>query len=190
MATDDKIHYSDLIQKDDSIQQLIQALTDLNSTYGTTLETIKQGADKIVASLSKASGATKQGRAEIEQASAMATKLERVYTSLENTLGRMEKRLSQVGAQISKNSNANIRQAKEVSKATKAQAQSTLGYMSQLNKDLKFAKDTYAQLISEGKNADAQEWLDLIADLDRNIRKINDDIGRATGRIKEHVLSV
>ena len=183
---DDKIHYSDLIAKDDSIQQLIQALTDLNSTYGTTLETIKQGADKIVTSLSKASGATKQGRAEIEQTSAMATKLERVYTSLENTLGRMEKRLSQVGAQISKTSNASVKQVKETTKVTKAQVQATVGYMTQLNKDLKFAKDTYAQLISEGKSADAQEWLGLIAELDSKIKKINEDIGVATGRIKQH----
>lgn len=183
---DDKIHYSDLIAKDDSIQQLIQALTDLNSTYGVTLETIKQGADKIVASLSKASGATKQGRVEIEQASAMATKLERVYTSLENTLGRMEKRLSQVGAQISKTSNVSVKQVKETTKATKAQVQATVGYMAQLNKDLKFAKDTYAQLIGEGKSADAQEWLGLIAELDSRIKKINEDIGVATGRIKQH----
>ena len=175
MATDDKIHYSDLVQKDDSIQQLIQALTDLNSTYGTTLETIKQGADKIVASLSKASGATKQGRTEIEQTSAMATKLERVYASLENTLGRIERRLSQVGAQISKTSNT-----------TKAQARATAGYLTSLNKDLKAAKDMYAQLFNEGKTAEAQAQLELIAGLDDKIKKINENIGIATGRIKQN----
>ena len=182
---DDKIHYSDLVVKDDSIQQLIQELTELNKTYGQTLEAIKQGADKIVGSLSKASGATKQGRSEIESAAALTAKLERAYNNLDTTLGRLEKRLTQVSAQLGKSSSAGVKQAKEVTKATQAQRQAHIGYLASLNKELREAKDIYAQLISEGKSGEAGEWLSLITELDGQVKKINEDIGIATGRIKQ-----
>lgn len=182
---DDKIHYSDLVVKDDSIQQLIQELTELNKTYGQTLEAIKQGADKIVGSLSKASGATKQGRSEIESAAALTAKLERAYNNLDTTLGRLEKRLTQVSAQLGKSSSAGVKQAKEVIKATQTQRQANISYLSDLNKTLREAKDIYAQLINEGKTSEAAGYLDYIVELDSKIQQVNTNIGVATGRIKQ-----
>lgn len=131
---DEKIHYSDLVAKDDSIQQLIQELTTLNKTYGTTLEAIKQGADKIVNSLSKASGATKQGRTEIEQAASMASKLERAYSTLESSLSRMEKRLAQVNAQLSKTSLDSIKQSKQMVAAAKGSYDAKVQELKELTK--------------------------------------------------------
>lgn len=62
MADDGKIHYSDLIQPDDSIDKLISKLGDIDKYLAKVSTGLKDYAVKLASSLKSASAATSQGR--------------------------------------------------------------------------------------------------------------------------------
>ena len=75
MNTDNPIKYSDLIQKDSSIDDLIKALDGLNDSILVFAKNAKELATEIKVSLQGVSGATEEGRKTIRKAAAETDKL-------------------------------------------------------------------------------------------------------------------
>ena len=75
MNTDNPIKYSDLIQKDSSIDDLIKALDGLNDSFLEFSKSVKSSAESLKASLQGVSGATEEGRKTIRKAAAETDKL-------------------------------------------------------------------------------------------------------------------
>ena len=75
MNTDNPIKYSDLIQKDSSIDDLIKALDGLNDSFFEFSKSVKSSAESLKASLQGVSGATEEGRKTIRKAAAETDKL-------------------------------------------------------------------------------------------------------------------
>ena len=72
---DNPIKYSDLIQKDSSIDDLIKALDGLNDSFFEFSKSVKSSAESLKASLQGVSGATEEGRKTIRKAAAETDKL-------------------------------------------------------------------------------------------------------------------
>ena len=101
MPEDDKIKYSDIIQPDDSIEKLIGQLEELNKSYGTVVDTIKNSAERIVQSLKGISGATSEGRKSIDRATAATSRLERAQAELKLAVSDTGKQIAWLKAQTS-----------------------------------------------------------------------------------------
>ena len=72
---DNPIKYSDLIQKDSSIDDLIKALDGLNDSFFEFSKSVKSSAESLKASLQGVSGATEEGRKTIRKAASETDKL-------------------------------------------------------------------------------------------------------------------
>lgn len=79
---DEPIKYSDLIAPDNSIENCIAQLQQLQKTYQGVADSIKANAAGIQKSLQLVSGATEKGRKEIANASKEANKLEQAQKAL------------------------------------------------------------------------------------------------------------
>ena len=90
---DNPLKYSDLIQKDDSIQQVISELEQLKATYLDTLSVIPKEAAKVKVAMEQVSGATEQGREAIKKNATEADRLSRAQKELAFAM-------SQVGQQV------------------------------------------------------------------------------------------
>ncbi len=101
MPEDDKIKYSDIIQPDDSIEKLIGQFEELNKSYGTVVDTIKNSAERIVQSLKGISGATSEGRKSIDRATAATSRLERAQAELKLAVSDTGKQIAWLKAQTS-----------------------------------------------------------------------------------------
>lgn len=73
--TDNPIKYSDLIQKDSSIDDLIKALDGLNDSFFEFSKSVKASAESLKSSLQGVSGATEEGRKAIRKAASETDKL-------------------------------------------------------------------------------------------------------------------
>ena len=90
---DNPLKYSDLIQKDDSIQQVISELEQLKATYLDTLSVIPKEAAKVKVAMEQVSGATEQGREAIKKNATEADRLAKAQKELAFAM-------SQVGQQV------------------------------------------------------------------------------------------
>ena len=83
---DNPLKYSDLLQPDNSIQQAIDQLEQLNKTYAQTLQTVKNEAIRLQASIEGVSGATEQHRTRIRNTASETDKLADAQRKLEEAL--------------------------------------------------------------------------------------------------------
>lgn len=90
------IRYSDLIAPDDSIEKLIEQLTNLNEAYTGMAESVKAQASQVASSLRSVSGATEQGRNATKNASQEADKLAKAYKDLEFAQSNTAKRIQEL----------------------------------------------------------------------------------------------
>ena len=108
MAEDDKIKYSDIIEPDDAIEKLVKQLGELNQSYGTMVNAIRAGADRIVHSLKSASGASSEGRKAIDEAAVSTSSLERAQNELKLALSDTGIQLSSLKSQTSYSNQATV----------------------------------------------------------------------------------
>ena len=117
---DNPLKYSDLIQKDDSIQQVISELEQLKATYLDTLSVIPKEAAKVKVAMEQVSGATEQGREAIKKNATEADRLAKAQKELAFAM-------SQVGQQVAAlklQTNERNALSREESKMVSAQAAS------------------------------------------------------------------
>lgn len=179
MAEGDGIRYSDIIQPDDAINQLINQLSELNRSYAETVSAIQAGANKISSSLSKASIATKAGKDAIDVAALTANRLERAYIELGVAMSDTGKEIARLRTLTSDVNKSNAEQLRYMSTAVTS--------YNRLNKDLKEAVSLYKSL-TEAERADAQmggELLDTIINLKNQVKALDDQMKPHIQRLTE-----
>lgn len=82
MDNNNPIKYSDLVQPDNSISELIKQLDELGDAYANTLKNIKTEAIQLKVSLQQVSGATTENRNKIKQASGDTDRLAKAEKEL------------------------------------------------------------------------------------------------------------
>lgn len=156
MADYDKIRYSDLIEPDNSIKDLIKQLESLGKSYEDMINAIKAGADKIVVSVKSASGATSEGRKTIEDAASATSRLKRAQDELKLALSDTGKQIAWLKAQTSDANKATVEQQRYLQQAVSS--------YDRLRSDLKQTVELYKSL-SAAERADSQTGQQLLSDI-------------------------
>lgn len=176
---DDKIKYSDIIQPDDSITRLIEQLEGVMSSYSAMAEAIKVGADKMASSLKNASGANKEGRKAIDEATEAANRLERAFRELTIAESEEGKMIAQLKAQTSDANKASVAELRMI--------ESKLGSYNRIRLELKEYVALYKSLtaaerddVEMGKAVVAQilEYKNQLKALDSQIKPHIDQLTR------------
>lgn len=114
---EDKIKYSDIIQPDDSLERLITQLGEINKSYGTLVNSIRAGADRIVVALKASSGATAEGRQSIDDYAAAASRLERAQKEMTFAMSETGKQVAILKAQTSQVNRTTVEQDRAIKMA-------------------------------------------------------------------------
>lgn len=105
---DDKIRYSDIIEQDDSIRNLIRELENLTSSYSKMVDSVKKDADSLHRALQSASGATSDGRKAIDEAQQATNRLEKAQREYELAVSETGKQISMLRTLTSDANKGNI----------------------------------------------------------------------------------
>lgn len=170
MAEEDKIKYSDIIEPDDSIEKLVKQLGELNQQYEVMVNAIRAGADKIVHALKSASGATKEGRKDIDDATAAASRLDKAYKELQFAISDTGKQVAWLKAQTSDQNKMSVEQQRYMRMA--------ISSYDRLKSDLKQTVDLYKSLTA-AERADSQigqQLLNDIINLKNQIKALDDQM--------------
>ena len=167
MAEEDKIKYSDIIEPDDSIEKLVKQLGELNQQYEVMVNAIKAGADKIVHALKSASGATKEGRKDIDDATAAASRLDRAYNELQFAISDTGKQVAWLKAQTSDQNKMTVEQQRYIKQA--------ISSYDRLKSELKQNVELYKSLTAAERadNQMGQQVLQTILDLKTQISALD-----------------
>lgn len=146
-AEGDKIEYKDLVSPDDSILELLIQLEELNKSYGTMITAIRAGAKQIVYAIKQTSGATSESRAQIDEAAAATSRLERAEKELKFALSDTGRQVAWLKAQTADANKVSVEHARQV----KALAGSYDKIKSELNENIKLWKS-----LSDAERMDAE----------------------------------
>lgn len=177
MAEEDKIKYSDIIEPDDSIEKLVKQLGELNQQYEVMVNAIRAGADKIVHALKSASGATKEGRKDIDDATAAASRLDKAYKELQFAISDTGKQVAWLKAQTSDQNKMSVEQQRYMKMA--------ISSYDRLKSDLKQTVDLYKSLTA-AERADSQMGQQLLND----IINLKNQIKALDDQMKPHIQTV
>lgn len=146
-AEGDKIEYKDLVSPDDSILELLIQLEELNKSYGTMITAVRAGAKQIVYAIKQTSGATSESRAQIDEAVAATSRLERAEKELKFALSDTGRQVAWLKAQTADANKVSVEHARQV----KALAGSYDKIKSELNDNIKLWKS-----LSDAERMDAE----------------------------------
>lgn len=96
---DNPLKYSDLLQPDNSIENAITQLKELNQTYAETLQKVKSEAIKLQANIEGVSGATEEHRNKIRETTAQVDKLTKAQNDLEFAMSDTAKQIAELKLQ-------------------------------------------------------------------------------------------
>lgn len=178
-AEGDKIEYKDLVSPDDSILELLIQLEQLNKSYGTMITAIRAGAKEIVYAMKQTSGATSEGRAQIDEATAAASRLERAEKELKFALSDTGKQVAWLKAQTADTNRVSVEHIRQV----KALAGSYDKIKAELNENIKLWKS-----LSEAERMDAEmggQVLESIIGLKGQLAELDATIKPTVTRLTE-----
>lgn len=178
-AEGDKIEYKDLVSPDDSILELLIQLEQLNKSYGTMITAIRAGAKEIVYAMKQTSGATSEGRAKIDEATAAASRLERAEKELKFALSDTGKQVAWLKAQTADTNRVSVEHIRQV----KALAGSYDKIKAELNENIKLWKS-----LSEAERMDAEmggQVLESIIGLKGQLAELDATIKPTVTRLTE-----
>lgn len=170
MAEGEGIRYSDIIKPDDSINKLVNQLEQVNKTYMETAAAIQAGAESISKSLKSVSGATRQGKADIDKSVDAADRLKRAQQELAFALSETGKVVAWLKAQTSDANKMTVEQQRYIQMAS--------GSYDKLNADLKEAVSLYKSLTA-AERADSemgQQVLNIIINLRGKLKELDDQM--------------
>lgn len=174
---DDKIKYSDLVQPDESINNVIKQLNALNTTFGYTLDTIKQNAQALSAALSNMSGATKKGRLDIETNYATTMRLIQAENELAFAMSGVGQQVAWLKARTADANKVTVEQVRYAQQAATSYAR--------INADLKDSVNLYKSLTAEER-----KQADLGGQLIQDIRQYKAQLKQLDSELKLHIQSV
>lgn len=108
---EDKITYSDIIQPDDSLNNLIKLLGDTNQQYTTLATNIQAAVEKLEKALKRQSGATKEGQKAIKNAATEMSTYEKLIVQLNHTMSELGQREAILKAQIAEVNRQTVNQS-------------------------------------------------------------------------------
>lgn len=149
---DDKIKYSDIIEKDtDAIEYLILQLDELNQEFKKATAAIKDGAASIAKSMKDLNGATASNRAAIDESAAAADRLEKAQKELAFAISDTGKQVAWLKQQTK---DANV-QSVDMNKRTLALA----GSYDKLKLQVKDLTNRYKALSAEERTGEKGDRL-------------------------------
>ena len=178
-AEGDKIEYKDLISPDDSILELLIQLEQLNKSYGVMINAVRAGAKEIVHAMKQMNGVTAEGRAQIDEAAAAASRLEQAEKELRFALSETGKEVAWVKAQTADANKISVEQARQL----KALAGSYDKIKAELNDYIKLWKS-----LSDAERADADmggQVLESILGLKKELAGLDAQLKPAVARMTE-----
>lgn len=125
MDSNNPIKYSDLVQPDSAITNLIEQLKELSEQYGKSIKEIKDQASQLASSLRGASGATDEGREAIKKASTEADRLAQAEKKLQQARGENAQQIAKL--------NRLTREQNEINKLIEKRNQSAEGSYNRLS---------------------------------------------------------
>lgn len=174
-ATDDgKIKFSDLIAQDDTINYMILQLDDLNKSFEKVVNAIRAGAIKITTALKGVSGATTEGKKEIDDAALAASRLERAQKELAFAMTDTGKQVAWLKEQTKDFNASSVNQKRIIT--------SLEGSYNKLKAQLKDNVDLWKSL-SETERNDASIGGSVLS----NILNIKDRLGELNNQMKTQV---
>lgn len=171
---DDKIKYSDFIQPDESINNVIKQLNALNTTFGYTLDTIKQNAQALSVALSNMSGATKKGRLDIETNYATTMRLIQAENELALAMSGVGQQITWLKARTAEANKATVEQVRYAQQAATSYAR--------INADLKDSVNLYKSLTAEER-----KQADMGGQLLQDIRQYKAQLKQLDAEMKLHI---
>lgn len=171
---DDKIKYSDFVQPDESINNVIKQLNALNTTFGYTLDTIKQNAQALSVALSNMSGATKSGRLNIEATSAAADRLSQTEKELALAMSGVGQQITWLKARTAEANKATVEQVRYAQQAATSYAR--------INADLKDSVNLYKSLTAEER-----KQADMGGQLLQDIQQYKAQLKQLDAEMKLHI---
>lgn len=166
----DKIEYKDLISPDNSINELISQLEQLNKSYGVMINAVRAGAERIVHSMKQVSGATSEGRAKIDEATGSASRLKKAQDKLAFALTETGREVARLKAQTSDTNKVTVEQQRT--------AKMLVGSYDALQQELKENIQLWKSL-SEAEREDAAmggQVLNTITSLNGRLVELNAQI--------------
>lgn len=162
---DDSIKYSDLITPDDSIERLIKQMEELTSVFGQATSSIKGGASEVSKSMKGMSGATAEGRKELDVAAIAAERLQKATQELavaEHELGKQAAQVRAMTAERNKLSVEEERSLRALGTSYDAMKTRLNGYVAQ-----------YKQLTAEQRanSAETEGLFKVISSLSEQLRQ-------------------
>lgn len=164
---DDKLKYSDIIEPDDSIEKLIRQLSELNQSYETMVNAIRAGADRIVHTMKSASGATKEGRKSIDEATQAASRLERAQKELTFAMSETGEKVAWLKARTADYNKMTVEQQRYIRQA--------IGSYDRLKSELKENVKLYKSLTAAEREDSAvgKQVLETIVNIKTEISKLD-----------------
>lgn len=175
------IPYSAFVKEDNSIQKLIDQLTELQNTYLSLLKTVKSDAGALKTSLSGVNVATHEGQKAVNEASLGAQRLKRLQEELALAL-------SETGQEIAKYK-VKLADATETNKLTATQTLASAKSVKQLKAELATLIKQYEGLSGETRVYDAttQELINNIKNLRASVKEATDAIALKTAATQKQV---
>jgi len=112
MAEDNPLKYSDFIQPDASINDLIKQLEKLQTVYADLFENVKKEAEDVRKSIETMSGSQEQHRKTVKKAADDADRLAKAQEKLTESQGEVAEELARLRAEQQKQNNVNKLTAK------------------------------------------------------------------------------
>jgi hypothetical protein len=109
---DEQVNYSDFIEPDGSIEDLIKQLEELKKVYSSTLKEIENDAKKTQDALRGVSSATAEGQEAIETAAKESTRLSRAQKKLSEAYSETGKKAAELELRLKKQNTLNATTAK------------------------------------------------------------------------------
>lgn len=174
-----KLKYSDLIQDDGALENLLKQLSDVQSQYSELADSIKASANAMASALRPVSGAVATGRQSIENATDSAEQLLNVMTSVKATMSDTGQAVAALKSEMDKNSTVTAKAYKAIEQSGKAYAA--------LNAELSEYIGLYKDLSDQDKSSQfGKDLLDEIKQLAAQTNKLNSSLRALTGTTKEY----
>jgi hypothetical protein len=179
---DDKIRYSDIIEQDDSIRNLVKELENLTSSYSKMVDSVKKDAEILHRALQSASGATSDGRKAIDEAQQATNRLEKAQREYELAVSDTGKQISMLRTLTSDANKDNISDLSNLLKIKKQLKDADIKLVhaqSEENRQLKLYStqireaNRLAELQARLANSAAGSYNNLAAQYELNKIKLN-----------------
>lgn len=163
-ANDGKIHYSDLIQPDDSFDKLIAKVESLDSIFGEVTNNVKQYAQQLLASLKSTNAKTSDGKRALNDYATAADMLATTFDQLLLAMSNAGKVQVWLKNQIRETNKVTLEQQKAASLAE--------GSYDKLKNNLQSLAVQYKSLSAAERAASGETILQQIKQLNNELNKI------------------